>query len=117
VKAETFFDIVMNQFNVCETVLVDKGVEYATHDRLHNFKQAAALQNTTPRKALAGMMAKHTISIYDMIESDLANPMAVWTEKITDHINYLILLKAILIEETSPNPTPIDMFIDSIGPE
>ena len=79
-------------------VLVNKAGEYATEDRLHNFKVAAALEGKTPEQALAGMMAKHTVSVYDMAESGLAYPIELWQEKITDHINYLFLLNAIVRE-------------------
>ena len=79
-------------------VLVNKASEYATDDRLHNFKVAAALEGKTPEQALAGMMAKHTVSVYDMAESGLAYPIELWQEKITDHINYLFLLNAIVRE-------------------
>ena len=79
-------------------VLVNKAGEYATEDRLHNFKVAAALEGKTPEQALAGMMAKHTVSVYDMAESGQPYPMELWQEKITDHINYLFLLNAIVRE-------------------
>lgn len=45
------------------------------------------------------MMAKHTVSIYDMCNSGLKYPIELWNEKITDHINYLLLLRAIIEEE------------------
>ena len=79
-------------------VLVNKASEYATADRLHNFKVAAALEGKTPEQALAGMMAKHTVSVYDMAESGQPYPIELWQEKITDHINYLFLLNAIVRE-------------------
>lgn len=44
-------------------------------------------------------MAKHTVSIYDMSRANEAFPLELWDEKITDHINYLILLRALLVEE------------------
>lgn len=82
-------------------MLVNKAKEYATDDdRLANFKKAANLQGITPEEALAGMMAKHTVSINDMISK--GDPKlfseAQWDEKILDHINYLILLKALVLE-------------------
>jgi len=52
------------------------------------------------------MMAKHTVSIYDMCGSGEIYDIAKWDEKITDHINYLLLLRAlvedvmIMIEES-----------------
>lgn len=50
-------------------------------------------------KALGGMMVKHTVSLYDLIndtEAGLDVPMELWQEKITDSINYLYLLWALL---------------------
>lgn len=92
---ERIFD---EQVDRSRIVLVNKASEYATEDRLHNFKVAAALEGKTPEQALAGMMAKHTVSVYDMAESGLAYPIELWQEKITDHINYLFLLNAIVRE-------------------
>jgi hypothetical protein len=95
-----FNKIVDNQLDFCKSLLCKKGEEYDsdTNDRFHSFKVAAALQNETPMQALAGMMAKHTVSIYDLIKDDSHN-LAIWTEKITDHINYLLLLEGLVISE------------------
>ena len=63
------------------------------------FKAAAALQHTTPQRALAGMLAKHIVSLYDMcFAEETVYPMDTWDEKITDSLNYLFLLKAIVKE-------------------
>lgn len=103
----TFDALVEKQLNTCALVLCAKAEEYAAiDDRLHNFKAAAALQDISPREALAGMMAKHTISIYDMLGSDYEYTDEVWDEKITDSINYLILLKA-LNQDTKPEQLPL----------
>lgn len=99
-KKELFDTIVNAQLSCCEAVLINKAREYATEDRLHNFKVAAELKHETTQEALLGMMAKHTISIYDMCQSKEVFPMDVWIEKITDHINYLILLRAVMTEDT-----------------
>jgi hypothetical protein len=81
-------------------ILGIKSGEYASDsDKLHNFKASASLQGITPIEALRGKMAKHTISIYDMIASKQPYSVEKWDEKITDHINYLILLRALVIEE------------------
>lgn len=108
---ETFEMVFVKQVDTCEKILIEKAREYATEDRLHNFKVAAALEGTTPQAALAGMMAKHTVSIYDMCRGEEDDfTMAQWDEKITDHINYLFLLKAIIyesLESTTPPPKHI----------
>lgn len=98
---EKFNDVLDRTLNKCVATLGVKADEYATDDRLHNFKVAAAIQNCTPITALAGMMAKHTVSVYDLIqrqEQGLVVPREMWEEKIGDSINYLLLLTA-LVEE------------------
>lgn len=97
-KAAVFDRLFEEQIERSRKVLCAKAKEYATADRLHNFKVAAALQGTTNAQALAGMMAKHTVSVYDMAESGKLYPIELWEEKITDHINYLLLLNALVRE-------------------
>jgi hypothetical protein len=96
-----FNKVLEDQVQICATVLSAKATEYATQDRLHNFKTAGHLQQETPIQALGGMMAKHTVSIFDLIATSESGTtlFEVWNEKITDHINYLILLKALVVEE------------------
>ena len=94
-----FHSVIDNQIKTCVEILDSKASEYAEDgDRLHNFKVAASLQECSVQQALSGMMAKHTISIYDMCRSDEVFSDALWDEKITDSINYLLLLKASLID-------------------
>lgn len=89
-------------------LLTRKTKEYTgdNADRLSAFKAAAALQSCTPERALAGMLAKHIVSLYDMCyaENTVFRPEE-WDEKITDSINYLVLLRAIVKEgeENRPN--------------
>jgi molybdenum cofactor biosynthesis enzyme len=97
---KTFEQIFHDQITRCTNILITKAKEYATDDRLHNFKVAAELEGCSVRQALAGMMAKHTVSIYDMCKSLEESPLALWNEKITDHMNYLILLSAVVEEES-----------------
>lgn len=44
-------------------------------------------------------MAKHTVSVYDMIRSGKDYPLDLWEEKIKDSINYLLLLWALIQED------------------
>lgn len=96
-----FAKIVDEQIQYCKNLLGLKGEEYDTSndDRLHAFKSASVVQRETQKQALAGMMAKHTISIYDMCAQDTKFTKERWIEKITDHINYLLILRAIIEEE------------------
>lgn len=97
---EKFNEAIRNQLTYCTELLTAKGREYSgdDFDRLESFKKAATLEGITPVQALAGMMAKHTVSIYDMCNSEEPLPLGKWIEKITDHINYLLILRAMLEE-------------------
>lgn len=100
-NTERFNAVLGNTIDKCINTLVVKASEYATEDRLHNFKIAAELQHCTPITALAGMMSKHTVSVYDLIQKNEQGAYIspeMWAEKIGDSINYLILLSA-LVEE------------------
>ena len=101
-NTETFNKVIREQIERCENTLCKKADEYAVDDdRLHNFKVAAGVQNCLPTTALGGMMAKHTVSVYDMIrglEEGKAYPIELWNEKIGDSINYLLLLAAAVRE-------------------
>jgi len=106
-KEECF--ITQGEFNLvfekqvirCGEILQRKAKEYTgdSPDRLSAFKVAAAMQGCGPERALAGMMAKHIVSIYDMCYAEGETyDIAVWDEKITDTLNYLFLLKGIVEE-------------------
>ena len=101
-KSERFKEVLDYTIDKCVNTLSFKAVECATEDRLHNFKVAAEIQNCTPITALAGMMAKHTVSVYDLIkkqENGFVVSREMWDEKIGDSINYLILLSALVQEK------------------
>lgn len=99
--SDKFTEVISDRIQKCLDVLCKKADEYATSDRLHNFKVAGKIQNCTPIKALGGMMCKHTVSVYDLIndfESGKNVPVELWDEKIGDSINYLLLLTALIHE-------------------
>jgi len=97
---QTFQRVLDTQVEQTKNTLAGKAEEYASDtDRLSNFKRAAHLKGANQAQAVTGMMSKHTVSVYDMVETGEAYTAAEWDEKIGDHINYLILLKATLIED------------------
>lgn len=122
-KIEDFNAIVSAQVLRCESLLCNKGAEYspgtatkeselieekdgqlrfnleAETDRLHHFKKAAAIMNATPKAALLGMLTKHLVSVSDMCTDGRTYSLARWDEKITDSINYLLILRALVEEE------------------
>ena len=102
---EEFDKIVDLRLETCRSVLCDKGREYSRNgDRLHYFKEAGKRRGVTPERALDGMSLKHEISIGDIISDAENDPpvlprRGVLGEKITDAINYLLLLEGILTEK------------------
>lgn len=101
-----FNDSVKKQVARSTDVLVKKAHEYATStDRLHNFVQAGHMSRVSPAEALGGMMVKHTVSIYDMIDRGEigAFTQEQWREKITDHVNYLLILMAMVDDDFEKN--------------
>ena len=101
-KIDVFNKVVKEQLLYCEQLLTGKGEEYAPDsniDRLAHFKKAAVIMDGTPKEALLGMLTKHLVSISDMCTGGHTYSKERWAEKITDSINYLLLLKALVEEE------------------
>jgi hypothetical protein len=92
---ETFDKLVEARIEKIRVVLLAKGKEYALNsDRLENFVRGAELLHTTPARCCWAYLAKHLISIATMLESGKEFSAAVWDEKISDAVNYLVLLEA-----------------------
>lgn len=101
-NAQRFEEVFNEQMKYCGDILLVKSKEYAikNEDRLQHFKRTAGFLKTTPEDALIGMLSKHLISVVDMCRNDPESySLDQWTEKITDTINYLLLLKAIEVEK------------------
>lgn len=94
---EEFNAVIDNTCDRVKNILKKKAEEYAYGDRLSNFHRAAALLSCTPEQALQGMLTKHIISIFDMIDAlpESDEPEAQWDEKIIDIVAYMILLRAL----------------------
>jgi hypothetical protein len=101
-NATEFNEIAEARIAHCKKTLLEKGEEYSREgDRLHNFKSAAVMDDETPEQALWGMAKKHVISVRDMVkdvERGLIPSEKMLNEKITDWINYGLLLEGLLVE-------------------
>jgi hypothetical protein len=99
---EEFNEVVHRRQAETIRILANKAIEYAPgEDRLHNFKRAGFMLGVIPEKALVGMLVKHLVSVFDMVddlERDVWNPLAQWSEKLVDAINYLHLLEGLVVE-------------------
>ena len=94
---QDFDEMVVERCNKIKNILISKAAEYAfNNDRLHNFKVAGQLADTSPEQALWGMAMKHLVSVTDLINGNLENSRKIVDEKLGDMINYLILLEAVL---------------------
>lgn len=100
---DQFKGILDTQLQRVRDILVVKTEEYATDDQLANIRFMAITQGVSLPRAVVGAMAKHTFSVYKMVRDGKPYPIEVWDEKITDHIIWLILLRAALIENAE-NP-------------
>ena len=110
-NVQDFNNLVEEQFGICRAILETKGREYAPDegDRLSAFKTAGSVLHRTPIQALGGQMSKHTISLFEMIEQNNQD-LDLWQEKLTDQINYLLLLKGLLYDFEAPGQ-PVSRFL------
>lgn len=93
-----FDEIIDAQLKDCKDLLDKKFEEYqAGEDMLSNFNNIAKMLRTSPEMAWLGMWIKHVESIITMIKGgEELCPSDRWDEKITDCINYLLLLQCLL---------------------
>lgn len=101
-KQEQFQTVIGQMVSVCTKTLAHKNAEYNRgEDRLNSFKDAAAIDDESPARALWGMYKKHLISVRDIVADTNAgrrNRREVVQEKIKDSIVYHLLLWALLEE-------------------
>lgn len=83
--------------------LDSKSADYSTtQDKLFNFKLQASIDGITPIEALRGNNLKHQASItqgLNELQQGKIRPLGWWLEKGIDHINYTILLLALIKEQ------------------
>lgn len=97
--SEQFDKIVEEQIDSIRAVLKSKAQGYATDDDiLHNFKAGAKEFGGVPSQVCWGYLLKHLVSVMDLAKGVRIGSREHIDEKIGDSINYLILLKAILLE-------------------
>lgn len=96
--AATFTKLLESRICKIRDTLVTKAAEYATADRLYNFKAGAELSGKGPKEVCWDYMVKHLVSISDMARGVRPATPASIDEKIGDAINYLILLEALFHE-------------------
>ena len=93
----TFENIVADQMDLIKSVLMQGAKEYANIDRLANFKGVAEKLKISPGKVALVYLLKHIDGICKYVETGEAQRDTL-NGRITDAINYLILLRAICAE-------------------
>lgn len=101
-----FESIVSGRIVRIRETLAAKTEEYASADSpFHTFEVGGRIMGVTPERALQGMMLKHVVSVFDLIDwtetDDERITMELIDEKIGDAINYLILLEGLLKQRTT----------------
>ena len=95
-----FNDVVTKELDYVRELLCSKSKEYDFgEDRFHSFKVGGQLQGISQEKCLLGYLTKHSISIYDMCGKVEEFSFEKFQEKITDYINYGLLLLGMIQEE------------------
>ena len=112
-----FDELVEKTFDGCKTILISRETIYSSRgDRLGNFKRAASMTpNQTPSQALIGMWKKQIVSILDYVDRDLHLHLEALDEKITDAINYLVLLKALEVEKWKSGTSTTKGYVSELG--
>ena len=82
--------------------LLSKAGEYATEDRLHNFKVIAQLTGLTPDQVASVLMLKNLVSFLDDQFGErkkIVHNEGFRQEKLGDPYNYLVLIQGLLEDE------------------
>lgn len=95
-----FNEVVENELAYVKELLTSKSKEYDFgQDRFHSFKVGGELQGISQEKCLLGYLTKHIVSIYDMCNEVENFSYDKFVEKITDYLNYGLLLLGMIAEE------------------
>jgi len=88
-----------------ETVLTDKGTDYASNeDRLSNFKVLADLLGLTPIQVWGVYCFKHLLAVASYVRNGQVESEPI-EERITDVRNYMVLGNALIAEASEVEPS------------
>ena len=94
-----FKSLIKRRIDQCMDILDNRAKQYATADRLHNFRVAANIMGCSVPQAVLGMMSKHLVSVLDMAQDIRDFTQEEIDEKFTDLHNYLYLLEQAIIAQ------------------
>lgn len=106
-KLEIFNEFLELEWQKIQKIMGFKNREYARGgDKLSNFKAASRFRSKAPETMCFEYCTKHLVSLSDLVndlEQNIHHPLALWSEKCTDAINYILLLNALLCERYEDN--------------
>lgn len=95
--------IIRDRIDKTIELMLVKGKEYQRNgDKLHNFRRAAEMQRSNMPRVLHGMVQKHLVSYYDMLDDiDLGKKISddYIDQKIGDIVVYFLLQEVAIKEE------------------
>ena len=103
-QSVNFKEMCRRRLNYCINLMFGpKDVEYTrNNDKFHAFKSASNFDKEAPERSLWGMWKKQIVSIRDIINDiDAGKPLPPYTviaEKLSDNINYTLLLEGLILE-------------------
>ena len=101
-NSEDFNRLIEEQLNRCRKLLTTKNDEYAQKtDRLSNFRQPSSLLGMCPAEVAFCYDTKHIASIQKIVHEISQGKFPtkeLWEEKITDYLNYGLLMNACVME-------------------
>lgn len=105
-KDNPMMSAIQNQMKRCEEILDKKFNEYGLHkDPYWHFNRAADLLQQSPEQVLMALFSKHLTCIVEMAEEPPYYTRERWDEKLTDAINYLLILSSMVLARYN---TPLD---------
>lgn len=116
-KDNTMLKAIYKQMDRCNDILKKKFEEYGNHeDPFWHFERSAGLLGGTRELALMHLFAKHLTCIVEMAEGPDSYSGDQWEEKLTDAINYLLILSA-MVDETCGEDVPERAHTDTLSPQ
>lgn len=98
-KKKDYEKAINEEIEYCQSILLKKGLEYQSNeDVFNNFVKGETLLKDTKEKVLFSYLMKHLISLSDMVDKPDCYSFPIWREKLTDSINYLLILYSMVKE-------------------
>lgn len=105
---KAFYELMNNIFADALIIAEQKGADYTkgSTDALANFKEGGKAIGINPKEVCWVFMNKHYQAITNYVRTDGKSESEPISERIKDMINYLVLLQAIITEETNISELP-----------